>query len=176
MLRSLVGSEMCIRDRHSTVDPFHYIMLLLTPLFPLSHCTFSHCNHAHTFSAVVLFLISIYAVPLTHIVYTSSHKVLNLYVIQLFMCTSPPCSLQSLSLDLLNKMSTSLAQNKTMVKLTMEEDIYYRPAQVQVQDGKLFFHHLLLGLSGNNTLTDLTLSFRGDCWDWPEGELNVLHC
>ena len=75
-------------SRHSTVDPFHYIMLLLTPLFPLSHCTFSHCNHAHTFSAVVLFLISIYAVPLTHIVYTSSHKVLNLYVIQMFICTS----------------------------------------------------------------------------------------
>ncbi len=90
------------------------------------------------------------------------------------MCTSPPCSLQSLSLDLLNKMSTSLAQNKTVVKLTIEDDILHRLAQVQ--DGKLFIRHLLLGLSGNNTLTDLTLSFQHDCWDWPEGELNVLHC
>ena len=84
-------------------------------------------------------------------------------------CT--PCSLQSLSLELLNKMSSSLAQNKTMVKLTIQG---YRLSQVQ--DGKLFIHHLLLGLSGNNTLTDLTLSFPGDCCDWPEGELNVLHC
>ena len=82
-----------------------------------------------------------------------------------------PCSLQSLSLDLVSKMSTSLAQNKTMVKLTIQG---YDLAQVQ--DGKLFIRHLLLGLSGNNTLTDLTLSFRGNCWDWPEGELNVLHC
>ncbi len=90
------------------------------------------------------------------------------------MCASPPCSLQSLSLYLLNKMSTSLAQNKTMVKLTIKEDIFHR--FVQVQDVKLFIHHLLLSLSGNNTLTDLTLSFPGNCWDWPEGELNVLHC
>jgi len=92
----------------------------------------------------------------------------------MLVCTSPPCSLQSLSLDLLNKMSTSLAQNKTMVKLTIKEDIYHSLAQVQ--DDKLFIHHLLLGLSGNNTLTDLTLGFQHDCWDWPEGELNVLHC
>ena len=89
------------------------------------------------------------------------------------MCASPPCSLQSLSLYLLNKMSTSLAQNKTMVKLTIIEDIYDLS---QVQDGKLFIHHLLLGISGNNTLTDLTLRLQHHCWDWPEGELNVLHC
>ena len=85
-----------------------------------------------------------------------------------------PCSLQSLSLDLVSKMSTSLAQNKTMVKLTIKEDIL-RPL-AQVQDVKLFIRHLFLGLSGNNTLTDLTLSFQHDCWYWPEGELNVLHC
>ena len=103
-------------------------------------------------------------VPMSPIVYTSSHKVLNLHVIQMLMCTSRPCSLQSLSLDLLNKMSTSLAQNKTMVKLTIRGyDLS------QVQDGKLFIRHLLLGLSGNNTLTDLTLAFPSPFWDWPEG-------
>ena len=91
---------------------------------------------------------------------------LNLYVIQM--------QLQSLSLDLLNKMSTSLAQNKTMVKLTIKEHICHGLSQVQ--DGKLFTRHLLLGLSGNNTLTDLTLALPSTCWDWPEGEYNVLHC
>ena len=145
-------------------------MLFLTPLFPLSHFTFSHCNHSHTFSVVGLFLISIYTAPLSHIVYTSPHKVLNLDVIQMLIYFTP-CSLQSLSLDLVSKMSASLAQNKTMVKLTI---LGYDLSQVQ--NGKLFSCHLLLGLSGNNTLTDLTLSFPGDCWDWPEGELNVLHC
>ena len=98
---------------------------------------------------------------------------LHLYVIQMLVCTSPPCSLQSLSLDLLNKMSTSLAQNKTMVKLTIQG---YESDLSQVQDGKLFIRHLLLGLSGNNTLTDLTLNLPRSCWDWPEGEYNVLHC
>ena len=84
--------------------------------------------------------------------------------------------LQSLSLDLLNKMSTSLVQNKTMFKLTIKEDPVrnYDPSQGQV--GKLFTRHLLLGLSGNNTLTDLTLALPSTCWDWPEGEYNVLHC
>ena len=90
------------------------------------------------------------------------------------MCTSPPCSLQSLSLDLLSKMSTSLAQNKTMVKLTITEDTFH--PLVQVQDVNLFIRHLFLGLIGINTLTDLSFCFRHDCWDWPEGELNVLHC
>ena len=83
------------------------------------------------------------------------------------MCTS--YSLQSLSLNLLNKMSTSLAQSKTMVKLKLNS--YSSPV-----DGKLFIRHLLLGLSGNNTLTDLTLALPSTCWDWPEGEYNVLHC
>ena len=82
--------------------------------------------------------------------------------------------LQSLSLDLLNKMSTSLAQNKTMVKLTIKEAIV-RDYLSQVQDGKLLIRHLLLGLSGNNTLTDLTLDLSPPWWDWPEGEYNVLH-
>ena len=84
------------------------------------------------------------------------------------MCPSPPCSLQSLSLDLLNKMSTSIAQNKTLVKLTLHSGVH------SPEDRKLFIHHLLLGLSGNNTLTDLTLNLHSDWWDWPEGEYNVL--
>ena len=97
----------------------------------------------------------------------------NVYVIQMLVCTLPPCSLQSLSLDFLNKMSASLAQNKTMVKLTI---VGYGYNLLQVHDCKLFIRHLLLGLSGNNTLTDLTLALPRSCWDWPEGKYNVLHC
>ena len=109
---------------------------------------------------------SIYVGPLSPIVYTSSHKILNLYVIKMLMCTSPPCSLQSLSLDLLNKMSTSLAQNKSMVKLVL-----YYSSITQEEDVKLFTHHLLLGLSTNTTLTDLSLSLPKQSWDWlQEGE------
>ena len=66
----------------------------------------------------------------------------------------------------MSKMSTSLAQNKTMVKLvlgfwdlTLNEDV------------KLFTHHLLLGLSDNTTLTNLSLTLPKQCWDWlQEGE------
>ena len=76
------------------------------------------------------------------------------------MCTSPPCLLQSLSLDLLNKMTTSLAQNNAMLKLYLcYEGI------TQKEDAKLFTHHLLLGLGGNTTLADLTLSLPQGCWD-----------
>ena len=102
--------------------------------------------------------------------FDTSTGLISLYVIQMFMCTSPPCSLQSQSLDLLNKMSTSLAQNKTMVKLKLHSDV------ASPDDGKLFIRHFLLGLSGNNTLTDLTLNLPPRWWDWPEGEYNVLHC
>ena len=84
--------------------------------------------------------------------------------------TSCPCSLQSLSLELLNKMSTSLAQNKTMVKLRLDSDVD------SLEDDKPFIRHLLLGLNGNNTLTDLTVDLHSPWWDWPEGEYNVLHC
>ena len=94
----------------------------------------------------------------------------HLYVIQMLDSTSCTCSLQSLSLELLNKMSTSLAQNKTMVKLRLDSGVY------SLEDGKPFIRHLLLGLNGNNTLTDLTLNLPLPWWDWPEGEYNVLHC
>ena len=84
----------------------------------------------------------------------------------MLMCASPPCSLQSLSLDLLNKMTTSLAQNKTITKL----ELHYEGI-TQKEDAKLFTHHLLLGLGRNTTLTDLTLSSPQECWDWlREGE------
>ena len=110
---------------------------------------------------------SIYVGPLSPIVYTSSHKVINLYVIPMLMCTSPPYSLQSLSLDLLNKMTSSLAQNNTMVKLDL-----HCSSTTQEKDVKLFTHHLLLGLSTNTTLTDLSLSLPKQCWDWlQEGEV-----
>ena len=117
----------------------------------------------HTMSAVGLFWISIYSVPPSHSVYTSLTK----YLICMIMCTSPPCSLQSLSLDLLSKMTSSLAQNNTMVKLVLHcENL------AQKEDVKLFTHHLLLGLSTNTTLTDLSLSLPRQCWVWLlEGEV-----
>ena len=87
-----------------------------------------------------------------------------LFIIHMLMCTSPPCSLQSLSCDLLNKMSTSLAQNKTMTKLALQG---YR--LTQVEEVNLFMHYLLLGLSSNTTVTDLTLDVPHQCWDWPQG-------
>ena len=86
----------------------------------------------------------------------------------MLMCTSPPCSLQSLSRDLLDKMATSLAQNKTMTKLELN-----RYGSTANEDGKLFTHHLLLGLSNNTTLTDLSLHLPEQYWDWPcDGKLN----
>ena len=90
----------------------------------------------------------------------------------ILMCTWPPRSLQSLSLDLLNKMATSLAQNKTMAKLTLTS---YVGSITLVQDAKLFICHLLVGLIGNKNLTDLTLRLPANCWDWPQGEFNYLH-
>ena len=98
----------------------------------------------------------------------------------ILMCTWPPRLLQSLSLDLLNKMAISLAQNKTMVKLTLASSVEYISREqiiklTQVQDAKLFIRHLLLGLSGNKNLTDLTLCLLSNCWDWPQGEFNLLH-
>ena len=75
-------------------------------------------------------------------------------------------------MDLLDKMSKSLAQNKTMVKLTLRDLL---KDVTSAQDVKLFTRHLLLGLSGNNTLKDLTLGLPPDCWDRPQGELSILH-
>ena len=66
-------------------------------------------------------------------------------------------------------MSTSLAQNIKMMKLDLL--VFYL---TQVEDVKLFMHHLLLGLSSNTTLTDLTLDVRHQCWDWPQGELSDI--
>ena len=98
----------------------------------------------------------------------------------ILMCTWSPRSLQSLSLDLLNKIATSLAQNKTMVKLTLGSKADYitfipEAKLTRVQDAKLFIRHLLLGLSGNRNMTDLTLCLPPNCWDWPQGEFNLLH-
>ena len=65
-------------------------------------------------------------------------------------------------------MATSLAQNKTITKLKLlSGDL------TPNEDVKLFTHHLLLGLSNNTTLTDLTLDLPPQCWDWLcDGELN----
>ena len=79
-------------------------------------------------------------------------------------------------------MATSLAQNKTMVKLTLESSVDYiicmsmqEAKLTRVQNAKLFILHLLLGLSGNKNITDLTLRLPPNCWDWPQGEFNLLH-
>ena len=157
--------------------PFIVVMLVQTPpLFPLSH-TFSAVGlFEYTFTLYLCLILYTPVLIFHHLLFS---QLLNLYVIQIPMCTSPPCSLQSLSLDLLNKMSTSLAQNKTMVKLIIKEDIdclmLDKYNLSHVQNGKLFTRHLLLGLTGNNTLTDLTLNLPPRWWDWPEGEYNVLH-
>ena len=92
----------------------------------------------------------------------------------MLMCTSPPCSLQSLSRDLLDKMATSLAQDKTMTKLELTGyDVFGRTSLTAKEDVKIFTHQLLLGLSNNTALTDLSLSLPPQCWDWPcDGELN----
>ena len=77
------------------------------------------------------------------------------------MCTSPPCSLQSLSRNLLSKMTSLLALNNTTVRLVLHcQDL------TQKEDVKVFTHHLLLGLSDNTTLTVLSLSLPKQCWDW----------
>ena len=76
-------------------------------------------------------------------------------------------------MDLLDKMSKSLAENKKIVKLLLTSYVDDLP---RVQDAKLFTRHLLLGLSGNSTLTDVTLCLPRNCWDWPQGVLNILHC
>ena len=68
-------------------------------------------------------------------------------------------------------MSTSLAQNKTMMKLKLQG---YNSDLKQVEDAKLFMHYLLLGLSSNTTLTDLTLDVPHQCWDRPQSELSDI--
>ena len=92
-----------------------------------------------------------------------------LFMIHMLICTWPPCSLQSLSRNLLNKMSTSLAQNKAMMKLDLQGCHL-----AQVEDVKLFMHYILLGLSSNTILTDLTLGAPDQCWDRPQGELGDI--
>ena len=68
-------------------------------------------------------------------------------------------------------MSTSLAQHNTVMKLELHLQGY---TLTQVEDAKLFMHHLMLGISGNTTLTDLTLKVPHQCWDWPQGELKAV--
>ena len=73
-------------------------------------------------------------------------------------------------------MATSLAQEKTMTKLELTDSDLFPPDRGTLstkEDVKLFTHHLLLGLSNNTTLTDLSLSLPPQCWDWPcDGKLN----
>ena len=58
-----------------------------------------------------------------------------------------------------------------MTKLELQG---YNSDLKQVEDAKLFMHYLLLGLSSNTTLTDLTLDVPHQCWDRPQGELSDI--
>ena len=55
-----------------------------------------------------------------------------------------------------------------MTKLKLHSDI---DSLTQVEDAKLFMHYLLLGISSNTTLTDLTLGVPHQCWERPQGDL-----
>ena len=63
-------------------------------------------------------------------------------------------SLQSLSLELLNKVATSLAQNKTLKRLKLRSD-----GLTQYKDAKLFTQHLVLGAARSTTLTGVCIGF-----------------
>ena len=76
--------------------------------------------------------------------------------------------MQSLSLDLVNKATTSLTQNRTMKKLHLHRS---EGDKAQKADVSLFLHHLLLGLSSNTTLTDLSLELAPQDWARAQGEL-----
>ena len=70
-------------------------------------------------------------------------------------------SLQSLNLELLNKMATSLAQNKTLKRLELRSE-----GLTQYKDAKLFTQHLMLGAAGSTTLTGVYTGFSSwwrDC-------------
>ena len=58
-----------------------------------------------------------------------------------------------------------------MTKLKLQG---YSHRLTQVEDAKLFMHYLLLGLSSNTALTDLTLDVPHQCWDKPQGELSDI--
>ena len=71
------------------------------------------------------------------------------------VCIEPSSPLHcSLSLDLLNKMATSLAQNKTLKRLELGSD-----SLTQYKDAKLFTQHLMLGADGSTTLTEACVGF-----------------
>ena len=63
-------------------------------------------------------------------------------------------SLQNLSLNLLKKMATSLAHNKTLKRLELRSD-----SLDQYKDAKLLTQHLMLGAAGSTTLTEVSIGF-----------------
>ena len=71
-----------------------------------------------------------------------------------YLAINDTISLQSLSLDLLNKMATSLAQNKTLKRLELRSD-----GLTQYKDVKLFTQHLMLSAAGSTTLTGVCIAF-----------------
>ena len=143
-----------------TVNPFHSIMLLPTPLFSLSYfCPTALQWGCFEYLLMLYLCLILYTPVLTKYLFRMYNSNAHLYL--------TPCSLQSLSLDLLRKMTSSLAQNNTLLDLVLDcKDL------TQKEDVKLFTHHFLLGLSTNTTSTDLSLSLPKQCWDWlQEGEV-----
>ena len=59
------------------------------------------------------------------------------------------------------KMERSLSGNKTMNKLTLNEE-------GDVSLPKQFCRHLLLGITRNSSLSDVDLSFYPQNWDCPD--------
>ena len=95
---------------------------------------------------------------------TLSRFVLHCGLVILSSAVNDTTSLQSLSLDLLNKMATSLAQNKTLKRLELRSD-----GLTQYKDAKLFTQHLVLGAAESTTLTEVCIGFSS--W-WRECRIN----
>ena len=62
------------------------------------------------------------------------------------------------------KMERSLSGNKTMNKLTLNDDKY----DADVTLPKHFCRHLLLGIRRNSSLSDVHLFFSPQNWDCPD--------
>ena len=95
--------------------------------------------------------------------YITDPQQVRFTTVGLSLCWAPndTISLQSLSLDLLNKVATSLAQNKTLKRLELRSD-----GLTQYKDAKLFTQHLVLGAARSTTLTGVYTGFSSwwrDC-------------
>ena len=78
-------------------------------------------------------------------------------------------SIQAMDRDDLMEMERSLSSNKTMNKLTLSDG-------AGVTLPKQFCHHLLLGIIGNKSLSEVFLSFNLQSWYFPDnGRLRFVN-